>query len=295
MFRFNRMDSSGDRWLLWVLRGSAVIAGGVTLLVILFLVAASVPAFQHLGVVRFFTDASWHPAEYAAEGTFNLWPMLVGSLLVTAGAVLIAAPLGVGAAVFCQYYAPGAVAATYRRAIELLAGIPSVVFGFWGLIVLVPMINQWHPPGQSLLAAVLILSLMILPTIAMISDASMAQLPDEYRFSAEALGLTRWATVRGVMLPAAAPGVLTGLILATGRAIGETLAVLMVCGNIVQIPTSAFEPVRTLTANIALEMAYAAGDHRASLFVTGLILTFIVVALVFIVEKINRRFSSLIP
>ncbi len=292
MFRLSRSVPAGDRWLLRVTRFGAFVSGTVTVLVIAFLIGASVPAFQHIGVFRFFTDASWHPNELAAEGTFNLWPMLAGSLIVTAGAVLLAAPFGIGAAVFCRFYAPGPIAGAYRRAIELLAGIPSVVFGFWGLVVLVPMINQWQPPGQSVFAAVLILALMILPTIALVSEATLGQLPDEYRSASEALGLSRWAAVRGVLLPAAAPGVLTSIILATGRAIGETLAVLMVCGNIVQIPSSAFEPVRTLTANIALEMAYAAGDHRASLFVTGLLLTFIVIVLVLMVERLSRRATT---
>lgn len=292
MFRFPDRplrSLSGDLWLLRVLRFCAFLSAGVTVLVFVFLVAASVPALQHIGVVRFFSDPSWHPSEYAEAGRFNIRPMLVGSILVTAGAVLLAAPLGVGAAVFCRYYAPSPIAGFYRRAIELLAGIPSVVFGFWGLVVLVPLLNRWHPPGQSLLAAILILAFMILPTVALIAHASLGQVPGEYRASSEALGLSRRAIVFGVMLPAAAPGVITGVILATGRAIGETLAVLMVCGNIVQVPSRFFDPVRTLTANIALEMGYAAGDHRAALFFTGLLLTLLVAGLVLLVDLVSRR------
>ena len=215
-------------------------------------------------------------------------PMGAVSFLVTLGAVVRAGPLGVVAAIFCQYYAPPQIACLYRRAIELLAGIPSVVFGFWGLMVLVPIINHWHPPGQSLLAAILILALMILPTIGLVADVSLGQLPKEYRSSAEALGLSRWAIVRGIFVPAASPGILTGKLLATGRAIGEALAVLMVCGNIVQVPGSIFEPVRTLTANNALEMGYAAGDHRSALFITGLILTLAIIVLVLISESIGQ-------
>lgn len=289
MSRSSSRLRSGDRWLLRFLRLNAFVSGGVILLVLAFLIGASIPALEKVGLTRFFTDPSWNPSEDAASGRFNLWPMLVGSLLVTGGAILLAAPLGLGSALFCRFAAPGKVAALYRRSIELLAGIPSVVFGFWGLVVLVPILNQWQPPGQSVLAAVLILALMILPTVALIADASLGQVPEEYRLSSEALGISRWAGVRGVLIPAAGSGILTGILLATGRAIGETLAVLMVCGNIVQIPTSIFEPVRTLTANIALEMAYAAGDHRASLFFTGLILTALVIVLVVLVERVSHR------
>ncbi|MEM6916093.1 MAG: phosphate ABC transporter permease subunit PstC, partial [Verrucomicrobiota bacterium] len=233
MSRSSNRLRSGDRWLLRFLRLNAFVSGGVILLVLAFLVGASIPALEKVGLLRFFTDPSWNPSEEASKGRFNLGPMLVGSLLVAGGAVLLAAPLGLGSALFCRFVAPARLAELYRRSIELLAGIPSVVFGFWGLVVLVPILNQWQPPGQSVLAAVLILALMILPTIALIADASLGQVPEEHRLSSEALGISRWAGVRGVLIPAAGPGILTGVLLATGRAIGETLAVLMVCGNIV--------------------------------------------------------------
>jgi len=215
--------------------------------------------------------------------------MLWGTLFVTAGSVLIAAPLGIGSAIFCHYYAPPMIAALYRRLIELLAGIPSVVYGFWGLVVLVPLIGRLHPPGTSLLAGIAILTLMILPTIALTADASFSKVPPEYLQGAAALGLSPWVTIRGVAIPAAQSGLLTGLILGTGRAIGETMAVLMVCGNVVQTPKSLFDPVRTLTANIALEMAYAMGNHRSALFVSGLLLMAIIVILVAAVEGISRE------
>lgn len=214
--------------------------------------------------------------------------MLAGTLLLTVASVLIATPLGILSAVFCHYYAPPAIAQPYRRLIELLAGIPSVVYGFWGLVVLVPLINRIHPPGPSLLAGTLILTLIILPTIALVADASLASVPPEYVKGAAALGLGRWAMIRGVVLPAARSGLITGAILETGRAIGETMAVLMVCGNVVQVPHSLFDPVRTLTANIALEMAYAVDNHRAALFVSGLVLMGLIALLVAIAEVLNR-------
>ncbi len=273
-----------DRLLLWLLRGVATIAGAIVLLIVAFLVMEALPVLQHVGVARFFTDPSWHPA----EGFYNLTPMLWGTLFAMVGSVLIATPLGILSAVFCHYYAPAAIARPYRRLIELLAGIPSVVYGLWGLVVLVPLIGAIHPPGASLLAGIVILTIMILPTIALMADAGLANVPQQYLRGAAALGLPRWATIRGVVFPAAKSGLFTGVILETGRAIGETMAILMVCGNVVQTPHSLFDPMRTLTANIALEMASALGDHRAALIVSGLVLMGMIAALVGAADWISR-------
>jgi phosphate transport system permease protein len=273
-----------DHLLIWLLRGIAAIAGMIVALILVFLVLEALPALSHIGITRFFTDPSWHPA----EGFYNLTPMLWGTLLAMFGAVLVATPLGILSAVFCHYYAPATVARLYRGLIELLAGIPSVVYGFWGMVVLVPLIGALQPPGASLLAGILILTVMILPTIALTADASLANVPQQYLRGAAALGLPRWATIRGVVFPTAKSWLFTGVILETGRAIGETMAMLMVCGNVVQIPHALFDPVRTLTANIALEMAYALGDHRAALFVSGLVLMAMIVALVSAAEWISR-------
>ncbi len=269
-----------DKVLAWALRACGIVSGAVVLLIMFFLMQESLPALQRLGLARFFTDASWHPAADASQGRFNITAMVSGTLLTTAGAVLLAAPLGVVSAVFSHYYAPPRVARVHRRLIELLAGIPSVVYGFWGLVSLVPLLNALHPPGQSLLAGIVVLAIMILPTVALLSDAALANVPRSYLDGAAALGLTRWRTVWGVALPAARSGLFTGVLLATARAVGETMAVLMVCGNVVRLPGSVFDPVRTLTANIALEMAYAMGDHRSALFVSGLTLMGLVVLLV---------------
>lgn len=262
----------------------ALVSGAIVLLIVLFLIWETLPILQSVGLNRFFTDPDWHPT----SEEFNLLPMLWGTLLVTVGAVLMATPLGILSAIFCHYYAPAAIASLYRRLIELLAGIPSVVYGFWGLVVLVPIIGRIQPPGASLLTGILILTLMILPTITLVADSSLASVPPDYLRGCAAMGLGRWATVRGVVFPTVKSGLLTGVILGTGRAIGETMAVLMVCGNVVQIPLSIFEPVRTLTANIALEMAYAVGNHRAALFVSGLVLMAMVVTLVVAAELLNK-------
>jgi len=278
--RLKVASRQGDRLLLWTLRGVGAIAGAILLLIAIFLVLEALPVLRDVGIARFFTDPSWNPA----EGRYNLTPMLWGTLFVTAGSVLVATPVGIGSALFCQYYAPRGISQWYRRLIELLAGIPSVVYGFWGLVVLVPLINRLHPPGTSLLAGIAILTLMILPTIALVADASFAAIPSEYLRGATALGLSRWGTIVNVVFPAARSGLLAGVVLETGRAIGETMAVLMVCGNVVQTPHSIFDPVRTLTANIALEMAYALGNHRSALFVSGLVLLGAIVVLVVSVE-----------
>ena len=243
-----------DALFIGALRIAAAGAGGIVLLIFVFLSMEALPALRHAGAARFVTDPSWHPAADASEGTFLLVPMLWGTLLATIGAVLLATPLGLLSAVFCHDVAPRPLAAAYRRIIELLAGIPSVVYGFWGLVVLVPLILKLRPPGQSLLAGILVLAMMILPTIAL---TAFAAVPREFRAAAAALGLSRWTTLRRIVAPVARAGLYSGILLAVGRALGETMAVLMVCGNIVQTPRSLFDPVRTLTANMALEMAYA--------------------------------------
>lgn len=266
----------------------AGIAAAILLLMVFFLGGESLPLLREIGILRFFTDPGWHPT----SDRFNLAPMLLGTILVSLGAVLLATPCGIASAIFCRYYSPSFLSTFYRRLIELLAGIPSVVYGFWGLVVLVPLINRWHPPGSSLLAGILVLALMILPTVALVTEASFASIPAAYWQSAVALGLSRWSMIRGVMIPAAKSGLVTGVILAGGRAIGETMAVLMVCGNVVRVPQTVFDPVRTLTANIALEMAYATGHHRSALFVTGLVLMGAVSILVFVAEWLDRRWFS---
>jgi len=262
-------------------------SGVIVLLILIFLVRESVPALQDVGLLRFASDPSWHPTETAANGTFNILPMLWGTLFVTVGAVVLATPLGLLSALFCRFYAPPRISTIYRRIMELLAGIPSVVYGFWGLVVLVPLIGALAPPGASLLAGILILTIMIVPTIALFADAAIANVPSTYLNGSAALGLSRWGTLWGVILPAARNGIYTGIILATGRAIGETMALLMVCGNVVQVPDSFFAPMRTLTANIALEMAYALGDHRGALFVSGLMLMAMVLVLVALADRLD--------
>lgn len=282
MFRF---PDRSDAVLARVSQGLAVLTGSVVLLILVLLLRESWPAVTRLGLAGFFTDPAWHPS----AGQHNLVPMLAGSGLVALGALLLAVPLGLGSAVFTASYAPPRLAWIWQRAVELMAGIPSVVYGFWGLVVLVPLIRTLAPPGQSLLAGVLVLTLMILPTVAVTAQAALGAVPKTLLDAGRALGLGRVSLITRIAMPAAARGLHVGTLLALGRALGETLAVLMVAGNVVQVPASLFDPFRALTANIALEMAYATDQHRAALFFSGLILFVLTSALILLSHRLQQE------
>jgi phosphate transport system permease protein len=277
-----------DPVLLWSARAAAVVSGAVVLLIALFLLLEALPALRDGGAARFLTDGTRRPG----EALYGVLPLVAGTVLVAGGGLLLAVPLGILSAVFAVHYAPPRMGRLYRGLLALMAGIPSVVFGLWGLVALVPLLGRIRPPGASVLAGAVVLGLMLLPTVALTARAALAEVPRDHLRAAAALGLTRWGTVRGVALPAAKVGIATGVVLAVGRAVGETMAVLMVTGNVVQVPDSLFAPVRVLTANIALEMAYALGDHRAALFVTGLLLLGMVALLVLAADRVEGRGPS---
>ena len=279
-----RFSNWGDRLLLLALWLCAAVAGLVTLLIVAYGCAQSFPFLREIGVIRLFTDPSWAPT----RGLFNLIPMLVGSLYVTLGAVSIASVLGIGLAIFDTFYAPAGAARVVRGTLSLLAGIPSVVYGLWGLTVLVPLLNRAYPPGFSVLLGILVLTIMILPTITLLADAALQAVPQEYVLGAAALGCTRWQMVRGVVLPTARPGLGTAVLLGITRALGETMAVSMVMGNTIAIPDNILAPARTLTAHIALEMGYALADHRAALFVAGGLVLCIVIAITIAADSLNQ-------
>ncbi|MBO1349743.1 MAG: phosphate ABC transporter permease subunit PstC [Hormoscilla sp. GUM202] len=281
----NSFPQKIDLVLAWSLRAIASVVMVIVLSIAAFLIFESLPIFRKVGITAFFTHSSWIPA----QGLYSLIPMLVGTLLVVTGAVVLATPIGILSALFCHYYAPPFLANFYRCLLELMAGFPGVIYGLWGLVVLVPLINRLHPPGTSLLAGILMLALLIIPTIALTVDASLAEINQVYWQGAASLGLSRWGTIWGIMLPAARLGVFTGIILGVGRALGETMLVLMVCGNVPQIPDTLFDPIRTLPANIALEMAFALGNHRSSLFVSGLLLLGVSLFLAFLAEAIAEE------
>ena len=277
-FRAPGAWAARDALLLFGLRACALLSGVVLLLIVVFVVGESWPALREIGPARFLGDRGWHPV--GGTGSFGLGPMVLATLLSSFGAIFLATLVGVGCAVWCQFYAGLRAAGAVRRIVELLAGIPSVVYGLWGLVVLVPLLLQIAPPGQNLLAGILILAIMILPTVALFADAALSAVPAHTIAGARALALPRHVIAWRIAVPAARGGITTAVLLAAGRAIGETMAVLMVCGNVVQMPSSLFDPVRTLTANIALEMGYALADHRSALFVSGLLLLALVAALV---------------
>jgi len=257
----------------------ACLSGSVVLFIVVFLLAGAMPALRDGVIARLFLDEFWQPGS-ERDPQYALLPMLAGSVLVTALALLIAAPVGIAAAVFQQFYLPLRLAGWHERALELLAGVPSVVFGFWGLAVLVPLIARLQPPGQSLLAGGIVLGLMILPTVTLTSQSALRAVPGAQLLAAAGLGMGRVATVFHIALPAARRGIFGGVLLAVARAVGETMAVVMVCGNIAKFPQSLFDPVRPVTATIALEMGYATGSHQALLFTAGLVLVLITAGLV---------------
>lgn len=265
---------SRDRLFILALRSATAISAAVIFLVVLFVAGEALMAFstdsdKPFSLANLFGDPSWDPANQE----YNLTPMIVGSLAATFGSLVITAPTGIGAAVFLNFYAPEKVGWCFRRVVEILAGVPSVVYGLWGLSVLVPLIGEISPleQGQSLLAGVLILSFMTIPTVVIAADAALQAVAPSQINAAAALGLGKRASAWKVAVPSARWALFSAVILQVARAIGETMAVLMVCGNIVQLPSSVFHPVRTLTANIALEMGYADEGHRAMLFLSGVI------------------------
>jgi phosphate transport system permease protein len=239
------------------------------LLIALFIMIEGLPFMFKVGLKNFILAHDWDPQ----TGKFGIYPMIVASLWVTFGAMLIGAPLGIACAIFLTEFVPRPVMAIIKPTIELLAGVPSVLYGFIGVIVLAPLIREnLGGPGLSMLAASIILGIMILPTIISISTDAISAVPQSFREGSRALGATRWQTVHMVVLKAAGSGIIASIILGMGRAIGETMAVIMVAGNAVKMPHSSLDSVRTLTANIALEMGYATGLHRQALFATGVVL-----------------------
>lgn len=241
-----------------------------------FIIIKGVPIISKVGVLNFIFGMKWAPS----QGAFGIFPMIVGSVAVTVGATILGVPIAICCSIFLAEFAPVAFRNLFRPAIQLLAGIPSVVYGFWGVIFIVPFIRNFlGGPGLSILAGSIILAIMILPTIISITEVSILALPRYYKEGALALGLTHWQSIRSLLLPAAKSGIVAAVILGIGRAIGETMAVIMVLGNAVALPDSILDPVRTLTTNIGIEMGYASGDHQQALFATGIVLFVIIMIL----------------
>jgi phosphate transport system permease protein len=248
----------------------------VIFLITLFIFAKGIPLLFKVGIGDFLFNSDWRPS----KGFFGIWTMFVGSLAVTFSSMLWAVPLGITTAVFMAEIAPPGIGRLLGSLVELLAGIPSVVYGFIGLIVIVPFIREvFGGNGLSVLAGAIILGIMILPTIINIARDSIMAVPKEYKEGSLALGATHYQTIARVIIPAARSGIITAIVLGMGRAFGETMAVVMVTGNATVIPNGLLSPVRTMTSNIVLEMGYASGDHQAALFATGMVLFVFIVFL----------------
>jgi phosphate ABC transporter permease protein PstC len=264
----NRLDRN-DRLIRLGLLIIAFSAVSILAVITVFMFQQGTPIMFKYGVAKFLGGTDWYPS----EKSFGLLPMIVGSIYVTAGAMVIGVPFGLACAIVLTEFATRRVRRIVKPVVELLAGIPSVVYGFMGVVILVPFVREtFGGPGLSVLTASIVLGIMILPTIISISVDSLQALPPAYREGSVALGATKWQTVKMVLVPAARSGIIASVILGMGRAIGETMAVIMIAGNAISIPRAVTAPVRTLTSNIALEMGYAAGEHRQALFATGVVL-----------------------
>lgn len=274
----------------WVAEKLLLATAMASVVVIAFIIwtvfSTGLPLIADVGVFNFLFGMEWRPG----REIFGIFPMLVGTLLVTTLAMLISVPLGVLTAVFLAEIAPEPVRNILRPATELLHGIPSVVYGFFGLMLLVPLIRTYlGPPGFSVLAGAIVLAIMALPTIITVAEDAIKAVPKSYKEASLAVGATHWQTIRNVTLTAALSGILAGVVLGSGRAIGETMAAIMVLGNLPRIPSSLLDPIRPLTSNIALEMAYApVGPHRQALFATGIVLFIVISLLVFVADRLRR-------
>lgn len=254
-----------------LLFGCALVSIASLGMITFFIFEAGLPLIFKVGLATFLESSAWNPS--ANEPQFGIAAMILGSVWVTLGAIVIGVPLGLAVAIFSVELAPPWLSAVIRPVIQLLAGIPSVIYGFIGLTILAPLIRTTlGGPGLSVLTAALILGIMILPSIVSISEDSLRALPRTYRDGAMAMGATQWQTIWRVLVPAARSGIVASVILGMGRALGETMAVIMMLGNALQVPRSPLDSATTLTSNIGLELAYASGEHRDALFATGVVL-----------------------
>ncbi|USD67813.1 phosphate ABC transporter permease subunit PstC [Vibrio sp. SCSIO 43136] len=251
-----------------------------------FIVAESIPAFQEAGVSGIVLGQDWLP-----PALYGVATMIVASVVSTLGAVVVGVPIGVLTAIFIAEIAPKRVADIIRPAVELLAGIPSVVYGFFGLVIIVPLIQDIFnvPAGNTILAGIIVLGVMILPTVITVSETSIRAVPRSYKEGSLALGASKIFTIFKLLVPAARSGIMTGVILGIARALGETMAIIMVMGNAPAMPEGLLDSARTLTANIAIEMSYASGVHANALYATGVVLLVFIMSLNAILLYLNRQ------
>lgn len=268
------MSGKLETLMKYVFLVAAVFSIAAVVLICVFLFANGIPAIREIGIVQFLMGTKWSPS----NDTYGILPMITGSLYVTAGAILFGVPVGILTSVFMTYYCPKKIYRPLKSATELLAGIPSVVYGFFGMIVLVPAVYKFEKmihvsgKGNCIFTASLLLGIMILPSIIGVAESALRAVPESYYEGSLAMGATKERTIFKVMLPAASSGVLAGVVLGIGRAIGETMAVVMIAGNQPRMPQTIFKGIRSMTANIVMEMGYATGLHREALITTGVVL-----------------------
>ena len=265
---------------------SACVSIAAVLLICIFLFANGLPAMQKIGIGKFLAGRTWNPG----NDEYGIYPMIIGSLYVTGIALAIGVPIGILTAVFMAKFCPKKLYGIIKPAIDLLAGIPSIVYGFFGLMVVVPFIrNTFGGSGSSVLAASTVLGIMILPTIIGVCESALRAVPESYHEGSLALGASHERSVFRTVVPAAKSGILAGVILGVGRAVGETMAVVMVAGNSPVIPETILKSVRTMTINIVLEMGYATDLHREALIATGVVLFVFILIINLCFSAVKRR------
>ena len=267
---------------------AALVSIAAVVLICLFLFVNGIPAMAKIGMFDFLLGTKWAPSNEPAS--FGIWPMILGSIYITTGAVILGVPIGIMTAIYLSRFCNKKVYKIIKPAIDLLAGIPSVVYGFFGMVVLVPFIREFFGGnGYGILTASILLSIMILPTIISVSESALNAVPNSYYEGSLALGATRERSVFCTVVPAAKSGILAGVVLGIGRAIGETMAVILVAGNSAVVPNSIFSGVRTLTTNIVLEMGYATDLHREALIATGVVLFVLILIINMLFAVIKNR------
>lgn len=280
----NNLTEKAMKMVFFVAACTSVLA---VVLICVFLFANGIPAMAEIGVVDFIFGTQWRPS----NDIYGIFPMIVGSIYVTGGALLLGVPVALLTSVFMAKFCPKKIYPFFRSAINLMAGVPSIVYGFFGLVVIVPMILKFTNGeyGTSMLAASIILAIMVLPTIIGVTETALRSVPQSYYEGALALGATHERSVYTIVFPAAKSGIMAGIVLGIGRVIGETMAVIMVAGNQPRMPKGVLEGLRTMTANIVIEMGYAAGLHREALIATGVVLFVFILIINLSVSALNRR------
>ena len=279
----NRVKEKGMKMVFLIAACTSVLA---VLLICIFLFANGLPTIAQIGPLKFLFGQEWKPS----NNKFGILPMIVASIYVTGGAILVGVPIAVLTSVFMARYCPKRIYGVLKSGIELMAGIPSIVYGFFGLVLIVPLIRDvFGGPGASMLAAIILLGIMILPTIVGVTEAAIRGVPESYYEGSLALGATKERSIYAVMLPAAKSGILAGIVLGIGRAIGATMAVVMIAGNQPRMPKGLLKGVRTMTMNIVTDMGYATGLHRQALIATAVVLFVFILIINLSLSLLNRR------